>query len=356
MRALARILLTGLLLCSPEVLPAQGSIVHIQLAADRQQIGPTAWTFVRESILPSLPQWPEGLDPFSALEIELRAGGSINFAQGRGLKTYLEARVGLPGGTSIESSCDASGKEIWEVRSKGKLEARLDQLLTLLDIRHERNLIRFDVGAATGNLMAGTTCGDPMHSLLTNGAVECGELDLAVFREERGWIINGRSAGGLLLPAMLTFFADWQRHPTSAENPFAARPLEEIDRWLLLAAAGRGSIREEAARQLARFDSPAAVRGLEQLLHSEGPSRQVAMASLIRRGERKSLDKILASAAGDGEESAELAAYAEEMLGPEASFGSSEQASQAWMRPSLWLLLIGSSLIILARMFSSRRS
>ncbi len=357
MRVLVRSIIPGLLLCAPGLLPAQSPLVRMQLAADQQELGPEAWTFVRRSILPALPTWPTQLDPFDPLEIRVHADGRLQFTAGQGSPQYLQAIVQLPSGNRIDCSCDSSGKESWQIHGDAKLEARLDQMLDLLDLRHERNLIRFDVGAATGNLMAGSSCSDPFHSLLTDGAVECGELNLAVFREGERWIVSGRSAGGLLLPALLTFFADWQRFPSKAADPFAARPMQELDRWLLLAAAGRGGIREEAAGQLARFDSPRAIRGLEQLLHSKGPSRQVAMASLIRRGERQSLHKILASVEADEEPSAELAAYAERMLGAEAARQQTEKATSfAWARPSLWVLLIASSIFVLGRMLSSRRS
>jgi len=354
---LVRLPLLTFLLLSQGVLPGQAPLVELSLAEDSEQRGPAAWTYVRASILPRLPGWPEDQPAFAAIKLSVYRDGRIESRPGTSSDAYLAARVQLPSGTIISASCDHAGLEKWQLHPSGYLEARLEQLLKVFDLRHERNLLSLDVGAVTGNLMAGSVSGDPLHSLLTEGAVECGVLRLAVFHEDDRWLISGKSQGGLLLPSVLALLADLQRYPAADGKIFGPRPMADIDRWLLLAAAGRGSIREEAARQLARFDSPRATRGLEQLLHSEGASRNVAIASLIRRGEEGSLTKILASGESGDEEAAALADYARSILSEQAKASPvSTPTTLAWARPSLWLLLVLSSLAIAAKMISSRRS
>jgi hypothetical protein len=119
--------------------------------------------------------------------------------------------------------------------------------------------------------------------LSTLGAAECGELIVRALAFGSYVMLEGRSRGGLALPAILVAAA--RRH---------AAPLSEEQRWIALAFAARDDRREEAALQLARFASPPSERCLLALLHGQDFAAACAFEALARRGACDALPQMAA--------------------------------------------------------------
>ncbi len=146
--------------------------------------------------------------------------------------------------------------------------------------------LSIDVPAVTGNLASLPHDGGPLDETLMLAALDCGEL--ALFARENdagGWNLTARSEAGLLLPTLLMLLAE-QSDTVATDDPL---PLgDDLDRWLLIARASRHAEREEALRQLGRFDDPRAIEALEHTLF-DPDLRDVAALALAHLGSPEAL-------------------------------------------------------------------
>ena len=124
--------------------------------------------------------------------------------------------------------------------------------------------LSIDVPAVTGNLTSQPRDGGPLDETLMLAALDCGELALfARASDDGGWRLTARSDAGLLLPALLMLLAE----PTDSAGLDDLPSLgDDLDRWLLMARASQHAEREEALRQLGRFEDPRAIEALEHTL------------------------------------------------------------------------------------------
>ncbi len=253
--------------------------------------------------MPRLPGWPSNRDPRQALRVRVWLPFRCEFGdESEAEHEYFRALITVPQVGAIRASCTASGHESWETGELGTPVGRVTTLIDTLGLAESNTPLTFRVAAVVGNLMTASLHDDLLSELLTRGAAGCGELACLSWTDDQGLHIRGHSDGGLLLPACLTLLADWQAHPAAGTEFWAStRRSSEIERWLLLAQSARHGERQEAARQLARFDDPRAIDVLERLLVAESNLRAIAMESLIRAGSTESLPALVA--AGDGSNS-----------------------------------------------------
>src|SRR5690606_37323482 len=176
--------------------------------------------------------------------------------------------------------CAHDGTERWQVDG-ARLPRHLPADLASLRARFGREAasgwLDLDVGSAVGNLLPAALDTDPIDVALTLGAHECGDLAVLARPDPDGLTVVGRSRGGLALPAVLLAAAA-RRAAQTADGLASDGP----ERWLLLAASAHAAEREEAARQLSRFDDPRAVEMLERLRHADGVVQLVAAQGLSR--------------------------------------------------------------------------
>jgi hypothetical protein len=283
-----RALLAALLSLAPCAQdPGQDLVIHARWQPDPGRTGPPALVWLRTAWLPSLPAWPSGLDPAAAFEVSVFAGGDLVVAPtGPPSGAYLAADVTLSA-TSLRAICDGDGLEQWQVTRSGPLPPRIATLVSWLRLDVDQRDRVFDLRPLAGLLLGARDEADPIRSLLDQGPAECGEVTLSIGRRGDRLVVTGRSAGGLLFPAVLACVAD-------RRGGAVAR--DDVGRWSLLAACARDDLRSESARQFIRFSDPRARAALEGLLHTEDLARVVAIDTLLRRADGQALPAVIAAA------------------------------------------------------------
>lgn len=277
--------------------------VEAVLAADAARKGPAAWTFVREFVLPQVVGDPSGVPPVAeAIRVRLDDQGNLE-VQPDVLRedldgAYARFRLFVGSEAKAEGSCAFDGTERWNLDEPlADLPALLDRLVALVGPSVRNGWLEVDVSTAVGNLMTAATTADALSEAMTLGAFECGTLGLFARTAHGGTLrVVGKSDGGLTLPAVLTALAIAQGGPGPGGPGTGDR--DELERHLLLAASAHAAERDEALRQLSRFDDASARDALTRNLLDDGPARTIAVHGLAR--DRRALDPLLRAAeAGD---------------------------------------------------------
>ncbi|GAB4146255.1 MAG: hypothetical protein Fur0037_14280 [Planctomycetota bacterium] len=262
--------------------------LRVLLAPDAEGQGPPALVWLRRSWLPVQSFWPRGLDPSRGLRIHAGANGVRCSPSPHEGGSYLEGEFVLPGLGSVLLSCDREGIEDWYA-PQGPLPPRLGELVSALgDLEASPRTV--DAGVFCGVLGPGLADGDPLRPLLSIAMSRCGEVVLRAWRSEDGWRVRGRSAGGLLLPALGAFLAACP----SGSIPTVPSPGNGTA-LVARAFAGRDPDRAEAARQMARTRTARVDQALDSLAFGDSPCRLQAIDSLLRRGDPADLERILAA-------------------------------------------------------------
>ena len=298
--------------------------VEAVLAPDAARSGPPAWTFVREDVLPQVVRDENGVPPLSAAtRIRLDAEGKLDVQPDRLEEdlgdAYARFRLFVGGQAVAEGRCAFDGTERWEVDTRltdaGTLPPILDRLRAMVGPSADRGWIQVDVSTAIGNLMAASAAADVLSDAMTLGAFECETLMVFARPTSRSTLrVVGKSGGGLTLPAVFAALAMGQGGPGPGGPGRGDR--DELERHLLLAASAQAAEREEALRQLARFDDAQARDALTRNLFDDGPARTIAVHGLAR--DRSALDPLLRAA----EKGDPLAADVAAGLLPEAVRGT----------------------------------
>ncbi len=351
------------LLCALLLLPlgltAQEARLTLSLAADPQQSGPAALVFFRQECLGRLAHWPKGLSPWQALQVQVELPYRLRVSsskQGLGQHSYFQARLEIPELGILFGHCDVNGNEAWHGRGLQWQGGRLAFLAKMAGIDHH-GVVSLDIAAYIGQLLAGSSCQDPLGFLLTAGAAECGDLQLYMpppinpnpEQQTEEWEIMtvGPSACGILLPAILALVADHQSRPQSGSLLHGDSP-SELQRWISVARCNRNAQRAQAARQLGCLPDPAAVDCLERLLLTQDETRLAAMQALILMSSSSSLPQVLAAASPDIPFTEELAQWiSNSMQAKQRPQPTAQVAGGFNLRPLWWTVLLASFITLL---------
>lgn len=262
--------------------------LHAAIAASEHRNDVPAIAWLCNEFLPTLPQWPETLDPNGAFSISLSATGlqiretEVNVPAGAvaiGTCSFSTA------GTSpqIVWRCDTNGREQWFVPDEFELPRRWQLLLHAIEADLIGTSRTLAVPVIIGHLAGGLLDNDPRSALLRLGPSLCGDVTWQAQRQFGQLQVCGRSDGGLMLP--LTFMAlaiaDGGGEPSSlALRAFAARDADQA----------------EAARQLGRSDRALDAPTLRALLHAEDEVRLTAIEALVRHEASRELPAIIRAA------------------------------------------------------------
>lgn len=263
--------------------------LDVRLAADPTQSGPPALVFARQQ-LPRFALHAAALDVDTGLTLVVDAHGVHVAPDSASLpaSVYLQGAITTADGTTVTLACDFDGHETWRGSAPAFSAAPLRDFVACTDCwRPIGRTAWLDIAVLVGMLGTGVETESPLGLMLTLGAAECGELIVRGSTDGDQWVLEGRSRGGLVLPALLTHLA--QRYDDGRRT--------EEQRWIALAFAARDSRREEAAIQLARFHSAASERCLLALLHAPDFARVRAIEALARRGASAALPKMAATSA-----------------------------------------------------------
>jgi hypothetical protein len=281
--------------------PAQSAGLRVDalLAADAERNGPAGWTFVREYLLPQLVSDPSGVPPIGdALRVRVDDQGNLDVQPdvlGEDLgAAYARIRLFVDGEVCAQGTCAFDGTERWELDAPIEpMPPLLGRLIALVGPSARHGWLEVDVSTAVGNLMTAATAADALSEAMTLGAFECGMLGLFSRTTSGGRLrVVGKSDGGLTLPAVFAALAVHQGGP-GPSGPGASER-DDLERWLVLAASAHAAERDEALRQLSRFDDRKAREALTHNLLDDGPARTIAVHGLAR--DRHALDPLLRAA------------------------------------------------------------
>lgn len=283
MRALAFTILA----CGAAI-PAQQLEIRGTMSGAPTVAGSTAFGCLREY----------GSDATTPMRLAWRAGAERVFVADLGAHAGPVPRDGsfhgqvlVDGRVVATATALADGRETWTFARGADVPARIREFATLLGIdAASAGTLHLDVAALLGAL-AGSTLGAEargMENALLAG--HCGELVLRFVPGPDALTLEGSSAGGITVPALLAWEAFLSAR-SARTGPFSVA--ESI---VLRARALRASGREEAARQLARLEEPVAHDALLRLCRADDYTRVVAMESLARRGEPGDLGALVAAA------------------------------------------------------------
>ncbi|MGK0204059.1 MAG: hypothetical protein ACI9S9_003139 [Planctomycetota bacterium] len=241
-----------------------------------------------DEFLPTLPQWPEGLDPSKSFSLSLSAAG----LQIRKTEVVVPAGAVAIGTCSFSAAdptpqilwrCETNGREQWFVPNDFELPPRWQQLLHAIEADLVGTSRTLAVAVITGHLAGGLLDNDPRSALLRLGPALCGDATWQAQRLGDKLHVYGRSGGGLMLP--MTFLA-----------LAIADGCGELSALSLRAFAARDADKSEAARQLGRTDRELDTRTLRALLHAEDEVRLTAIEALVRHGASNELPAIIRAA------------------------------------------------------------
>ena len=239
--------------------------------------------------LPTLPQWPKGLDPQGSFAISLTAEG---LAFRPTTVPVPEATIAIgactseQGGPELLFACETHGRERWFVPADLQVPARWLRLLRAIegDLLGAPRTLALPV--ITGHLAGGMADRDPTAALLRLCPALCGDVTWMAFARGEELEVCGQSGGGLMLPLALLAIA--MEAGAGEPSPLSLR-----------AFAARDPDQTEAARQLGRSDRDVDLDTLRSLLRAEDPVRLTAIESLVRHGQTDELVNIIASASND---------------------------------------------------------
>ncbi|MEZ5963566.1 MAG: hypothetical protein R3F56_06940 [Planctomycetota bacterium] len=278
--------LPSVIACALAVSTQAQARLEVHLTADAARSGPPGLVFARGQ----LSRFGfDDIDTFGPLAVSIdEAGLHLGVDAATTIDTdYLRGRIVLPGGV-VAVRCDAGGHETWSGRTATLALEPLQTFVACVDAtRSPGKASWLDVGSLVGVLATGIETESPLGLMLSLGASECGELVVRCTTSGEAFEFEGRSGGGLTLPALLATLA--RRHVT--------KPMSEEERWTTLAFAARDGRREEAALQLARFDSERSARCLLALLQAPDFVRECALSTLARRREEQLLPEMAATTA-----------------------------------------------------------
>lgn len=281
---------------TPRLLAQDGPVLHA-VCADLTTAEATGLQWLAQQCLPRQNGFPADLRPGQPLALELSAAGLRMAAATAAppLGAAMAGTVRFATGQQVLWSCAADGTEDWfvplDLHVPGPWQRLLQQLhADVLDTPRQ-----LDLAVLVGHLTTGAADGDPRASRLHLGAAACADVTWTAWRTEQHLRVRGRSAGGLLLPALLVHLA-------------LGDATNKISRLPLRAFTARDGDREEATRQLLRSPGDDATQTLRALLHGDDLLRLVAIDALVRRGEAAELPRIVAAAA-PGKPLTTLAAY-----------------------------------------------
>jgi hypothetical protein len=270
---------------------AQGPRLHAAIAASEHRGGTPAVAWLCEDFLPTLPSWPDGLDPHGPLALTFSAAGVTVGA------TEVEVPAGAVaigtasftaenGGPSLLWRCERDGREQWTVQPGFELPSRWHALLQALEADVLETPRSLAVPVLAGHLGGCMLEGDPRATLLRICPMMCGDATWLAWRDQGAVLVRGRSEGGLMLPLALLMMAvaDGDAEPTALQ---------------LRAFAARDPDQHEAARQLGRADRELDVDTLRSLLLADDDVRLTAIDALIRRHAAGELPRIVDAAAPD---------------------------------------------------------
>lgn len=296
-----------------------GPQLHAGIASAEHRTNVPAIAWLCEEYLPTLPQWPTGLDPNSPFALTLSADGV----------KIRRTEVAVPDGAVAIGTCTFAGHEpamVWRCGVDGRERWFVPKDFEVpdhwLNILHsiEGDLVgtprTLAVPVITGHLAGGMMDGDPSAALLRLCPTLCGNATWMARDRGEQLEVYGRSGGGLMLPMTLLAIAitDGGGQPSALSlRAFAARDTDQT----------------EAARQLGRSDRDVDVATLRSLLRAEDPVRLTAIESLVRHGQTTELTNIIAAADRDNPWATIAARDAVLRLWSRASYEDQEAARAA---------------------------
>lgn len=269
-------------------LHAQGPRLHAAIAGSEQRGAVPVFAWLCEEFLPTLPSWPEGLDPRGPLSLTLSATGidvgatEVDLpddAVAIGTASFTEET----GGPSLLWRCDNDGTEQWTVQAGFDVPQHYRNLLHAIEADVLVVPRTLAVPVLAGHLSGSLLEGDPRAALLRIGPSLCGDATWLAWDEGGKVRVRGRSDGGLMLPLalLLIAIADGDAEPTNLQ---------------LRAFAARDADKNEATRQLGRADRQLDVETLRSLLRGDDGVRLTAIDALIRRRAWDQLPSIVEAA------------------------------------------------------------
>lgn len=265
-----------------------GPQLHAGIASSEHRSNVPAIVWLCEDYLPTLPQWPEGLDPKSSFSLSLSAAG-LQIRRTNVAVPHGDVAIGtctFTGERELVWRCDANGRERWFVPNDFEVPDTWRNLLHAIEgdlIGTPRTLA---VSVVAGHLAGVMMDGDPSAALLRICPTLCGDATWMAVRRREELEVCGRSGGGLMLPMTLLALA-------------IANGGGELSSLSLRAFAARDADQAEAARQLGRSDREVDVVTLRSLLRADDSVRLTAIESLVRHGQTAELANIIASADSD---------------------------------------------------------
>jgi hypothetical protein len=265
-----------------------GPELHAAIAASEHRSDVPAIAWLCGEFLPTLPQWPEGLNPNESFSLSLSAAG-LQIRKTEVIVPIGAVAIGTCNFSDASNApkivwrCETNGREQWFVPDHFALPTRWQQLLNAIEADLIGTSRTLAVAVITGHLAGGLLDNDPRSALLRLGPSLCGDATWLAQRHGDQLHIFGRSDGGLMLP--MTFLAlaiadGYGELPALALRAFAARDADQA----------------EAARQLGRTDRELDARTLRALLHAEDEIRLTAIEAFVRHGASHELPAIIRAA------------------------------------------------------------
>jgi hypothetical protein len=265
-----------------------GPQLHAAIASSDFRSNTPAIAWLCDEYLPSLPQWPEGLNPHESYSLSLSLAGL----------TIQATEVDLPqnavaiGSFSFEAAsedppliwrCDPNGREQWYIPSGFYMPNQWQRLLHAIEADLVDTPRTLAIAVLAGHLAGAQLDNNPQSSLVRLAPALCGDATWIAWQQDNYTRVCGRSAGGLVLPLTLLVLA--------IEGN--GRNLSALS---LRAFASRDADQAEAGRQLGRPDKELDVHTLRSLLHAGDKVRLAAIEALIRHGDTSSLPLIIGAA------------------------------------------------------------
>lgn len=271
--------------------PLVGAQLHAAIAesAHRSEVPAIVW--LCEDFLPSLPQWPKGLDPAGAFSLSLSAAGlkirATKIEVPEGAVAFGSCSLSEDGsGPQLMWRCDENGRERWFAPANFTVPDRWQRLLHALEADFLDTPRTLAVPIVIGHLAGGLLDTDPRSSLLRLGPSLCGDATWMAWHQDDSLQVCGRSNGGLMLPLTLLILS-------------IVDGGGELSALSLRAFAARDADQAEAARQLGRTDRDLDTRTLRALLHADDSVRLAAIEALVRHGASHELPAIVHAASDD---------------------------------------------------------
>ena len=261
-------------------------VVSIAFAAQRDRSATPAVAWLRDEVLTHRREWPRERDSSQPFTVHVGAG-SLRFTDGVALPPgCIAAGEATLDGCTLGFDCLDDGSESWVVEGT-RVPARVRALLAVLHVDLDGAPRTIDVAALVGNLAGAAVADDASMQQLTAGALLCGDAVVTARHDARRLHVNGRSAGGLMVPAFLL----WQALAREAGMQ-ATNALRE---WQLRAFVGRDGDRLEAVRQMQRSGGNS-LPALRAMLHGDESIRLCAMDALVRLQAAGELPPIVTAA------------------------------------------------------------